>query len=122
MTTPEAFEKHLLDALHSASRDYDQAVLAVSGGTLALSATFAKDFASDDWTRWLLLAAWGSLVLAILAVVISFQTSQSVMRSYLERAVLSPRAAKATDALNKASGGFLVFGLVLLSLYAFLNL
>jgi hypothetical protein len=39
----EDYLKLLYDAHHDASRDYDQAILTLSAGTLALSVTFVHD-------------------------------------------------------------------------------
>jgi hypothetical protein len=119
----EQYEKHVLDALHAASRDYDQAVLAVAGGTLALSATFANAVALEAGdSKTLLFLAWTALVVAIVAVVASFQTSQAVLRAYVERRSSPHALGRATSGLNILSGVSLVVGLALLSAFAFINL
>jgi hypothetical protein len=135
----EDYRKHLYESLNSASRDYDQSILTLAAGTLAVSVTFAHDIATKPvpGTNAILLAAWGSLVLALVLIVISFQTSQHVIRLAIRaidppparqqtrldraKAFLSGLAAPLTGTLNVLAGAALIAGLGLLGWYAYLN-
>ena len=124
------YRRHLYEALHAASRDYDQAILTLAAGTLALSVTFLHDIAPTPiaWTRVLLLGAWGSLGAALIAIVASFVTSQWVLRQRITEVdrgagVISPpgRAERATVVLNAFAGVALIAGLILLGWFALEN-
>lgn len=135
----EDYRKHLYESLNSASRDYDQSILTLAAGTLALSVTFANDVTPTPvaGTSAILLFAWGSLVASLILIVVSFQTSQHVIRmairaidpppareqTRLDRAkgFLSALAAPLTGTLNLLAGAALVTGLGLLGWYAYLN-
>jgi len=129
----EDYRRHLYEALHAVSRDYDQAILTLAAGTLALSVTFAHDITPLPavGTRTILLAAWGSLVVALVAIVISLLTSQRVLRESIAsleqpsaagatRPTDGP-AARLTAGLNWLAGAGLVAGLALLGWYALAN-
>jgi len=124
----ELYEKHLYDAHHAASRDYDQAILTLAAGTLALSVTFAHNITAEPaaGTREYLIGAWITLGVAIVAMVLSFLTSQWTLRDRIthvddETPAPPSRAERATWGLNLAAGAGLVLGLALLGLYASAN-
>lgn len=135
----EDYRKHLYDSLNSASRDYDQSILTVAAGTLAVSVTFAHNITETPLpgTQSILLAAWGSLVLALILIVVSFQTSQHVIRTAIRaigpppvsqrtrlaraKAFVSGLAAPLTGFLNLLAGTALIAGLGLLGWYAYVN-
>ena len=124
------YRRHLDEALHAASRDYDQAILAISAGTLAVSVTFVHDITPTPvaGTKDLLLIGWGGLVVAMVAIVASFLTSQALIRGALAAIVRGedpPQgtlASWATFILNALAGSALVVGLVSLGVYAYRNL
>jgi heme/copper-type cytochrome/quinol oxidase subunit 2 len=123
----EDYRRHLYEALHAASRDYDQAIITLAGGTLALSVTFAHDITPQpgDGTRNILLTAWAALLLSLVAIVVSFLTSQRVLRMRIA-AIDHPGddaliAARLTVILNWIAGGALIVGLGLLGWYTFAN-
>jgi len=126
----EHYRRHLYDALHAASRDYDQAILTLAAGTLAVSVTFLHDITPTPiaGTRNLVVWAWASLGVALIAIVVSFVTSQWVLRrriAALDRAgkVTPPPvwAERATVILNAFAGFALIAGLILLGMYAYQN-
>lgn len=124
----ELYEKHLYDALHAASRDYDQAILTLAAGTLALSVTFANNITPQpaEGTRDLLIGAWIALGVSLVSIVASFLTSQRVLRSRIDKIddeTPSPPslAERATWVLNVIAGTGLVVGLGLLGWYALAN-
>jgi hypothetical protein len=121
------YERHLYEGYQHAHRDYDQAILALSGGTLAVSVTFAQNMTPDpvDGSIASLVVARFALGGAIIFVVASFLLSQWAFRdrlSNLDRFRPITRREKATGALNLLSGIALVLGLLLLGRYAFINL
>lgn len=76
-----------------------------------------------DATRPLLLVGWGVLLVAIVTIVASLQTSQAVIRQYLDHVGEDPPwqpggLATATTVLSLAAGGCLVIGLAMLGWYA----
>jgi hypothetical protein len=125
------YRRHLYEALHAASRDYDQAIVTLAAGTLALSVTFAHDITPTPvaWSRLLLFLAWTSLAASLVSIVASFLASQRLLRSAIEAldrpsdATPSPRNRMAglTEVLNLVAGAGLVAGLILLGLYALAN-
>jgi hypothetical protein len=134
MTAPPAigdaawdeYRKHLYEALHAASRDYDQAILAVAGATLGLSVTFVHDMTPQPvaGTTDLLLLAWLLLLGSLVAIILSFVSSQAEIRRLIiagRNAQPSSRAG-VTTALNTIAGLALVGGLTLLATYAVANL
>lgn len=125
----EDYRRHLYEALHAASRDYDQAVLTLSAATLALSVTFLHQIAPHpiEGTRILLFGAWGSLAVAIIAMVISFPVSQHGLRRRIEAPDAGEKlpmtgAEKFTQGLNVLAGIGLVAGLLLLGWFALENI
>jgi multisubunit Na+/H+ antiporter MnhB subunit len=127
----EDYRKHLYQALHAASRDYDQAILTLAAASLALSVTFAHDITPQpaEGTWKLLLGAWAALLVSLVSIVLSFLTSQRVLRQAIEAldrpgdaAPPSPsHAAWLTEILNGLAGGALVGGLAVLGWYALAN-
>ncbi len=121
--------RHLYDSLHQASRDYDQAIITVAGGTLALSATFAGAVAQAPiaGSRGYLIWAWILLVISVVAIIGSYLTSQSTIRHMIARAhdATPPTPGwrgRATTLLNLTAGAALVAGLALLAVYAVVNI
>lgn len=121
--------RHLVEGLHAASREYDQAILAISGATLGLSVTFAHDITSTPvaGSVTFLRVAWLALLGSIITIVASFFTSQLALREGI-RAVdrNDPKGAPSwpswlTTVLNLLAGSALVAGLALLGTYALTN-
>jgi uncharacterized membrane protein YgcG len=119
----QAYYEALTAALLSGSQDYDRAVLTLSSGTLALSATFIHDIAPTPVgdSIILLILSWAALVLALSLTVISFQTSQWAMNRELTGGTAT-RLTKVTVALNVAAGIGLLGGIVLFAYFALVNL
>ena len=88
----EADRKSLTEALEDQSRSYDQAILTISAGTLAVSVTFAQGMTPSplQWSLLLLVGGWSFLALAILLMVWSFRVSQSMLRTILRDPDLVP--------------------------------
>jgi hypothetical protein len=148
----DQWRDHLNAALQTASRDYDQAILTLSAGILAVSVTFAHDLTPQPvpGSPPFLFAGWLLLLVAVTCTLFSFATSQRAIRKMIRaansasaknlgtattqtqvkpgrgltrlRARVNAGAAKVTGYLNAAAGIFFVFGVLLLVLYASFNL
>jgi len=61
-------QAYLKESLEISDR-FDKAILALSGGSLALSLTFIEKIAPSplDWSLWFLLGAWLLLILSVLS-------------------------------------------------------
>ena len=129
MATPSTYREWLVQAHHTASQDYDKAVMWLAGGALALSITFVHDVAPQPTRESLLAYAWGFLAASLVLILSSFLTSQVAlarMIDHVDRAEPpedAPRGwRKVTYSLNGASGLALVIGIGLLAKFAFYNL
>ena len=73
------------DSLEVSGR-YDKAILALAGGSLALSLTFLEKIAPHPhpWTFILLAAAWVSLITSVLLELYALSTSQTVTNQQIE--------------------------------------
>ncbi len=108
---------------HAASQDYDRAILTLSSGTLALSATFLHDIAPNPvgCSVGLLVASWIFLVVAIVAIVVSYLSSQQAHRATMGDKDAS-RPTNVTRALTYFAGEGSVGGIVLFAIFALVNL
>ena len=124
--------RNLLTELEQkAYEDYDKALLAMAGGALAISIAFVKNIVGDDSYRYscLLIGAWISWTLTILVVLGSFLMSQKALRTAIElhdteeeKTGLGGIADKITGYLNVAGGILFFVGVVLMVIFASLNL
>ena len=122
MERPNALEnyRNLLIQLEQKSyEDYDKALLAMSGGALAISLAFVKNIGGNDpvQLRILLIMSWILWTLTILAVLWSFVMSQRALREAVEQidageneVTLGGFSDKMTGILNIAGGFFLFVG------------
>jgi len=126
---------------------YDKAILAMSGGSLALSLTFIEKIAPSPlaWSLWILLVAWLLLIVSVLLGIYALAASQIAIqyeiahldqsyREYLqaykagkfdqipEVVPYSNRASRATQNLNIFSMICLGFGVLLLCVFSLINL
>jgi hypothetical protein len=121
----EAYYKALADAHLSGSQDHDRAILTLSSGTLALSATFVHDIAPNPvgCSVALLIAAWVGLIAAIIAIVLSYQTSQAAHRAAMREEDGSTKTrATVTVALTVIGDIGFIAGIVLFAAFAAVNL
>lgn len=117
------------ELLREGHRDYDQAILTLAAGSLALSVTFVHDIAPVPavGTKVLLIAAWLALGLSLISVVSSYLTSMRAFSRVLGQPGWHPdaqaeRLSKATEILNGVAGAGLIAGLLLLGWYALANM
>lgn len=126
----------LLKRQLSNSENVDRAVLTVSTASLGFSLAFLKDVvpihtATYAWTMY---SAWLLFVLAIIATLVSFFTSQKAIevqltnaeRYYLEYVddalKIESKYVVATDILNYTGATFFVGGLILACIFVGINL
>jgi hypothetical protein len=130
-------ERTLLVEMEQKSADqHDKAILAIASGGLALSVTFLKDIAPHPLPEtWKYLGiSWVCFVFGILAILLSFLTSQSACRK--QRDFLDDIYQKGSDSetdkknrwslwtncLNWGSYALVFFAIVFFTLFSWLNL
>jgi hypothetical protein len=138
--------RYLIESEQEAAKSYDRWLLTLSGGALGLSMAFARDIAPLDGAegRPCLLAAWLALAFAVAVGLVCIQLSQRAHADFRDvlDATLETARAKNEDAgfwddlrtaqvrcrrawwvgwLNWVSISAFVAGIVLLSVFAFLN-
>lgn len=135
--TAYAGERTLLVEMEQKSADqHDKAILTVASGGLALSITFLKDIAPNPLPEtWKYLGvSWACFVVGILAVLLSFLTSQSACRKQrdfldelYQKGSVTVTAKKNwwsswTNGLNWVSYALVFFAVVFFTLFSWLNL
>jgi hypothetical protein len=130
-------ERTLLVEMEQKSADqHDKAILTVASGGLALSITFLKDIAPNPLPEtWKYLGvSWACFVVGILAILLSFLTSQSAcrkQRDFLDELYQKGSVAVAakknwwsswTNGLNWVSYALVFFAVVFFTLFSWLNL
>lgn len=137
-TSYQQQRKDLCAASLEVSGRYDQWILTLSGGALALSLGFLERIAPAPiaWTTVLIALAWGMLILALLTGFAAIFYSQKATDRQIEvldhgfRSFLNGKAGeplpnkyrKHTDRLTRTSLAMLGLGLVFLCIFAFFNL
>jgi uncharacterized membrane protein YjfL (UPF0719 family) len=113
---------------HTASRDFDKAVMTLAGGALGISVAFIHDVAPHPHKRGLLAVAWGLLALSLLLILISFLTSQRTLLNEIDAvdnrqsSPVPDRAGSMTDYLNWSSAAAFILGVVFVVAFALYNL
>lgn len=138
--------RYLIESEQEAAKSYDRWLLTLSGGALGLSMAFARDIALHGVAegRGYLLAAWLALATSVAVGLVCIYWSQRAHADFREAldATLEKARAKNEDAgfwddvrtaqvrcprarwvgwLNRVSIAAFVAGIVLLSVFAFLN-
>lgn len=124
-TDQDRFREWLVQAHHTASQDFDKAIMALAGGALGLSLTFVDDYAPNPTDKWLLAVSWGLLALSLLVILVSYLTSQSALLAAIGRIDRDEEARGGgwlTPVLNWVAASALVVGVVFLVLFALYNL
>jgi hypothetical protein len=139
-------QAYLKESLEISDR-FDKAILALSGGSLALSLTFIEKIAPSplDWSLWFLFVAWLLLTFSVLFGIYALAASQMAIqreiahldqsyREFLEAyktgdVLTIPnslpygnRAVGITQSLNILSLICLGFGILLLCVFSLINL
>lgn len=117
----------LIQADHTASRDFDRTVVTLSAGALGLSIAFIQNIAPQPIHKGWLAIGWGLFALSLIANLASFLTSRQALRwemQHFDEDVETPGGpfAKATVALNLGAAAAFVLGVLALVTFAYLNL
>jgi hypothetical protein len=133
----------LVNAHHTASQDFDKAVMTLAAGALAISITFIHEIAPHPTHHRWLATSWLFLAISLLLVFVSYLASQRVLEHEIgncddaiaraiaeERGETSPPtqpskrdiAGPLTTCLNYGAAGTFVIGVVLLVRFALYNL
>ncbi len=125
----------LIDSEREGAKSFDKFILTLSAGAIGLSLTFITKIASNilPWSIWLLIIAWGTLVLSMLSTMVSLLTSQASCRK--QRDILDELYKKQnndvgqdntlsilTNRLNIASMVFFILGVVFLLTFSIINI
>jgi divalent metal cation (Fe/Co/Zn/Cd) transporter len=118
--------KLLIDAKRDAARSFDQTMITLSGGALALSLTFVQQLATKpaQW-RAVLSASWVSFGIALLSILVSFLLFQYAVDARIRldetRAVAWDKWARRTNWLSLTTFTLGVVGLLIFSVQNFLR-
>ncbi len=77
------YREDLLKRQLSNNENYDRAILTLSTAALGMTVTFIRDLKQPDWIAALMIA-WICMVIAIIAIVASYQLSQRAIKDHLE--------------------------------------
>ncbi len=127
--TPDlTYRDWLVKAHHTASQDFDKALMTLAGGALGISLAFIHDVAPHPHSKWLIATGWGSLALSLLLIITSYLTSQEALWQAIG-AVDNPdkeprpdRFGRATAVINWASAGCFIIGVVFVVIFAVYSL
>lgn len=119
--------KASLDAEYKDAEHYDKWLLTLSSGAFGISIAFMRYIAPDPTrlSKGFLVAAWVSLLLAILATMSSMQFSQSGFRRQrkeMRQDNTTNRPAFCAKILNWTSLSLFIIGAAMLAVFSFLNL
>lgn len=125
--------RFLAGRVHENSAEMDRIIITLAGGALILSVAFLTDIAPKPTYRWMLIVAWGLLLVAVVAVAISYWTADRSLRGSIagidewmgdpDREDSGPknRSTPYTGHLSVTGLACLVLGLALLGLFAAIN-
>lgn len=122
------YRNWLVKAHHEASKDFDKAIITLSGGALGLSLAFVKQIApqpirSSSW----MMASWLLFSASLLAILFSFLTSQATLKNGIKSLDnggaegWTGLASRATVWLNYIAALTLVAGVIALITFAWFN-
>jgi hypothetical protein len=118
--------RHLVAALHTASQDFDKAVMTLAAGALGVSIAFVNSVAPEPRATFWLGLAWALFGASLVFILVSFITSQQAIRWEIDHLYDDPRPQRpwrfSTRNLNYGAAGAFVFGVGSLVVFALLNL
>lgn len=128
----QEYRKLLVTAEQRAQEDFDKTVLALSGGALGISFAFVKNIIGDQPAvySWALLSAWIAWGFSVTCVLASYFVSQIALRHAIKQVddnkifEQSPGGiySKITAVLNAFGGLLFLLGVVLMVMFAALNM
>jgi len=128
--TQKEYRQGLLELEQKAQEQYDRTVVYLSGGALGVSFAFVENFIKEGaQSKAYLLTAWGSWGLSVTCALASFYFSALALRQTVEALDAGkkwPDARSwhdtATAVLNAASGLLFLLGVIMLTVFVWLNL
>jgi uncharacterized BrkB/YihY/UPF0761 family membrane protein len=120
-----ALERKRLTDLHEKATDaFDRSVMTLAGGALGISLAFVHDVAPKPRHVWVMGVSWLLFALSLLLILVSFLTSERAVVSMVDKYDRSEEIerGKWTDYLNWGAAAALIIGVVLLVIFAWLNL
>jgi len=125
----ESYRDWLVKAHHTASQDFDRAVMTLAGGGLGISIAFVRDIAPHPVHKWMLAFGLSAFTLSLVCVFISLLTSQATSLRMIEGIDANREPSEQfdvpgwmTDLLNRLAAAFLVLGVGFVVLFALYNL
>jgi hypothetical protein len=120
----------LEDKVFATSRDFDKAVIALSGGALGVSIAFVRDVFPQTVHLWAFGAAWIAFTLSIIAIFISLLTAGQSVRftiAELDKGTVNREQPggwmdRVTGWLNYVAAGLFVGGVFFLGWFVLVNL
>ena len=126
------YRKFLVEAERRSQEQYDKAVLSLSGGALAISFAFLKDYLADRQPSLVcfLFAAWVCWGFSATAILASFFTSGLALKGAVSqvdaRTIYTLHvggfASRVTAFLNAAAGVLFLLGVIAAAIFASSNL
>lgn len=120
-----ALERKRLTDLHEKATDaFDRSIMTLAGGALGISLAFVHDVAPKPRHTWVMGVSWLCFAASLLLILGSFLTSERAAFSMVGKYDREEEIerGKWTDYLNWAAAGALILGVVLLVIFAWLNL
>src|SRR4051794_31182684 len=88
------YKKHLIESGHTASQDFDKAIMTLAAGALGISIAFINQVAPHPQHKEWVGAAWFLFAASLVAILMSFITSQSAIRWELAHFGEEPRPTR----------------------------
>jgi hypothetical protein len=123
-----SYRETLVESHHTASQDFDKAIMTLAGGGLGLSIAFIHEVAPHPEHLWAVGIAWGLLTASLLLIVFSFLTSQGAILARIAEIDKRPTTrtqssfGRLTLWLNIFSAGAFVIAVAFLVLFALYNI
>jgi TRAP-type C4-dicarboxylate transport system permease small subunit len=122
-----SYRDWLVKAHHTASQDYDKAVMTLAAGGLGISLAFIKDIAPHPNGVWMIAVGWSCLAASLLLIFVSYLTSQQRLLEQISQLDHPGNAARQifggwTRRLNWISGAAFIAGVVFVVAFAVYNM
>ena len=126
------YRQHLVFSEQKSQSDYDKTILTLSGGALAISFSFLKDYVGDGpiYNLCFLFLSWISWASSVTLILVSFYVSRLALNKAIEQVdngtILNEkpggRWSYIIDGLNALGGILFVIGVILMISFTSANL
>lgn len=117
----------------NAADKFDKTIILLSAGALGISFSFLSEIKSPPEFQWLLILTWGLLIVSLIVALSNLLVSQisfSKQREILDKLYMGAnrdeleenKFSKWTNKLNFVSLSCSIFGIILLSIFSYINL